>query len=142
MDSRFQIVGTGSLQISSVQDSDTGDYQCRAMNSVDSLDASATIQVQVPPKFIKTPTDNISREKEELEFSCAITGKPTPVVHWLKNGDLITPNDYMQIVGGHNLRILGLISSDAGMFQCIGSNPAGSVQASARLQIIEAGKVY
>jgi hypothetical protein len=47
----------------------------------------------------------------------------------------------MQIVGGHNLRILGLINSDAGMFQCIGTNPAGSVQASARLQIVESGNL-
>lgn len=37
----------------------------------------------------------------------------------------------------HNLKILGLISSDAGMFQCIGSNPAGTIQHSARLQIIQ-----
>ena len=40
----------------------------------------------------------------------------------------------------HNLRILGLIASDAGMFQCIGSNPAGSVQASARLEIGQPSK--
>lgn len=133
------MIGTGSLQITFVQEPDSGDYQCRASNSVDSLDASASVQVQVPPKFTKTPVNKIAHEKEELEFSCAIVGKPTPIVQWLKNGDLITPNDYMQIVGGHNLRILGLISSDAGMFQCVGTNPAGSVQAAARLRIIETG---
>lgn len=100
MDSRFQIIGTGSLQITSVQDIDTGDYQCRASNSVDALDASAAIQIQIPPKFIKKPADSIAHEKDELEFGCAIVGKPTPIIHWMKNGDLITPNDYMQIVGG------------------------------------------
>lgn len=86
--------------MTSVQDNDTGDYQCRASNSVDSLDASATIQVQVPPKFTKFPGNKVAHEKDEIEFNCAIIGKPTPIVHWLKNGDLITPNDYMQIVGG------------------------------------------
>lgn len=35
----------------------------------------------------------------------------------------------------HNLRILGLIETDAGMFQCIGTNPAGSIQSAARLEI-------
>lgn len=40
----------------------------------------------------------------------------------------------------HNLRILGLIESDAGMFQCIGSNPAGSIQAAARLEIVTPSK--
>ncbi|XP_059613953.1 neogenin [Phlebotomus argentipes] len=137
LDSRFRIVGTGSLQILSAEDHDSGDYQCRAINSVDSLDASASVLVQVPPKFIQSPEDKSAFKKEELELECAIHGKPTPVVQWLKNGDLITPNDYMQIVGGSNLRILGLIGSDAGMFQCIGSNPAGAIQASARLEIIQ-----
>ncbi|XP_058463855.1 neogenin isoform X2 [Malaya genurostris] len=137
LDSRFRIIGTGSLQINSIQDTDAGDYQCRASNSEDSLDASATVQVQVPPKFILSPEDKIAYEKEELELQCSIHGKPTPVIQWLKNGDLITPNEYMQIVGGHNLKIFGLIGSDAGMFQCIGTNPAGSVQAAARLEIVE-----
>lgn len=100
LDSRFQIIGTGSLQIASVEDIDSGDYQCRASNTVDSLDASATLTVQVPPKFIYLPTDKVANEKEELELICSIHGKPTPVIQWLKNGDVITPNDYMQIVGG------------------------------------------
>ncbi|KXJ83760.1 hypothetical protein RP20_CCG001499 [Aedes albopictus] len=140
LDSRFRIIGTGSLQINFIQDLDAGDYQCRASNSEDSLDASATVQVQVPPKFMLSPEDKVAYEKEELELQCSIHGKPTPIIQWLKNGDLITPNEYMQIVGGHNLKIFGLIGSDAGMFQCIGTNPAGSVQAAARLEIIEPGQ--
>ncbi|KAI8124499.1 Neogenin [Lucilia cuprina] len=137
LDSRFSIIGTGSLQISSAEDIDSGNYQCRASNTVDSLDAQATVQVQVPPKFIQSPKDKTAFEKEELELECAIRGKPKPLIKWLKNGDFITPNDYMQLVGGHNLRILGLLQSDAGMFQCVGTNPAGSVQAAARLRIVQ-----
>lgn len=44
------------------------------------------------------------------------------------------------IINSHNLKILGLISSDAGMFQCIGMNPAGSVQTSAFLEVVPAGE--
>lgn len=141
LDSRFSIIGTGSLQISSAEDIDSGNYQCRASNTVDSLDAQATVQVQVPPKFIQSPKDKTAYEKEELELECAIRGKPKPIIKWLKNGDFITPNDYMQIIAGHNLRILGLLQSDAGMFQCVGTNPAGSVQAAARLKIVHPGEL-
>ncbi|XP_075166729.1 neogenin protein frazzled isoform X2 [Haematobia irritans] len=141
LDSRFSIIGTGSLQISSAEDIDSGNYQCRASNTVDSLDAQATVQVQVPPKFIQSPKDKTAYEKEELELECAIRGKPKPVIKWLKNGDFITPNDYMQIIAGHNLRILGLLPSDAGMFQCVGTNPAGNVQAGARLRVLQPGKL-
>ncbi|XP_036331556.1 neogenin isoform X2 [Rhagoletis pomonella] len=138
LDSQFSIIGTGSLQISSAEDTDSGNYQCRASNKVDSLDAQATVQVLVPPKFIKSPKDKAAHEKEELELECAIRGKPKPLIQWLKNGDVITPNTYMQLVAGHNLRIFGLLQSDAGMFQCVGTNPAGSVQAAARLRVVQA----
>jgi hypothetical protein len=100
LDSRFRIIGTGSLQIASVEDADSGDYQCRASNTVDAMDASATLNVHIPPKFIQAPSDKVANEKDELELSCSIYGKPSPVIQWLKNGDLITPNDYMQITGG------------------------------------------
>lgn len=100
LDSRFRIIGTGSLQISSVDDTDTGAYQCRASNTVESLDIQAHLQVQVPPKFIQSPEDKVAFDKDEIELGCSIHGKPTPLIKWLKNGDIITPNDYMQIVNG------------------------------------------
>lgn len=100
LDSRFRIVGTGSLRIQSAVDEDSGNYQCRASNSIDSTDIQVSVQVQVPPKFIQSPTDKVAFEKDELEMVCEIRGKPTPIVQWLKNGDVIKPNDYMQIVNG------------------------------------------
>lgn len=45
------------------------------------------------------------------------------------------------IIRRHNLKILGLLSSDSGMFQCVGINNAGSVQASAFLEVIPLGEV-
>ena len=36
---------------------------------------------------------------------------------------------------GTSLKILGLVSSDAGIYQCIATNTAGSVQAAAQLQV-------
>jgi len=46
LDSRFLLIGTGSLQISNVQVRDAGAYQCRAENKEDSLDAMANLEVQ------------------------------------------------------------------------------------------------
>lgn len=98
--SKFRMIGTGTLQITSIGEADAGNYQCRASNSMDSADIEISLLVQVPPKFVENPTDRIAFEKDELEMVCAIRGKPTPIVQWLKNGDVITPNDYMQIVNG------------------------------------------
>lgn len=45
----------------------------------------------------------------------------------------------MTIIRRHNLKIHGVISHDSGMFQCVGMNNAGSVQASAFLEVIPLG---
>lgn len=42
---RFKVVGQGSLVISNVQAGDEGQFTCRAMNSEDSSDSSATVVV-------------------------------------------------------------------------------------------------
>lgn len=75
-----------------------------------------------------------------MEFECAVYGKPEPQVQWVKNGDIISQNDYLQVVNGYNLRILGLMEMDAGIFQCVGSNEAGNIQAAARLTIVQPGE--
>lgn len=35
----------------------------------------SSLQVQVPPKFVQSPSDKVASEKEELELVCAIRGK-------------------------------------------------------------------
>ncbi|XP_023289160.1 neogenin isoform X2 [Orussus abietinus] len=135
LDSRYHRVAASSLNISDIREMDHGSYQCRAENDVDTDDAVAEVIVQVPPKFIKKPEDKVANENQDLELECEIYGKPEPKVTWLKNGERINFSTYWQLVNGYNLRINGLLPIDAGIFQCIGVNPAGSVQASARLTI-------
>ncbi|KAG7210321.1 hypothetical protein KM043_011860 [Ampulex compressa] len=135
LNSRYCKTAASSLVISNIQEEDDGSYQCRAENEVETLDAVAEVIVQVPPKFLKKPADKVASENQDLEFECEIYGKPEPKVTWLKNGERITLSAYWQIVNGNNLRINGLLAIDAGIFQCIGINPAGSIQAAARLTI-------
>ncbi|XP_076763547.1 neogenin protein frazzled [Xylocopa sonorina] len=135
--SRYSIVAASSLMINDIQEVDDGSYQCRAENEVETLDAAADLIVLVPPRFLKKPADKVANENQDLEFECEIYGKPEPKITWLKNGERITLSAYWQIVNGYNLRINGLLPIDAGIFQCIGTNSAGSVQAAARLTITQ-----
>lgn len=136
LDSRYRKIAASSLMITDIMEEDTGSYQCRAKNDVETLDAVAEVTVQVPPRFIKRPEDKVASENQDLEFECDIYGKPEPKVTWLKNGEKITLSEYWQLVNNNNLRINGLLPIDAGIFQCIGTNPAGSIQTFARLDII------
>ena len=46
---------------------------------------------------------------------------------------------YLQIVRGTSLKILGLVTSDAGVYQCIVTSQDISIQASAQLQVKSKG---
>ena len=46
-----------------------------------------------------------------------------------------------QVVRGTSLKILGLVSSDSGIYQCIATNEAGSVQAAAQLRVQSKGEL-
>lgn len=162
LDSRFHRVGSGSLQIDAVTEADVGVYQCRAENTEDSVDVTAQLEVQVSPRYITRPRSTTAHEKDDAELECQLYGRPEPTVQWTKNGELIIESEYFQvisvfqliifihllieiqltqIINGNNLKILGLVASDFGIYQCIGSNPAGNVQAAASLTILPSGKI-
>ncbi|XP_064471636.1 neogenin-like isoform X2 [Ornithodoros turicata] len=137
LDSRFRKIGVGSLQIENVEESDEGTYMCRAENHEDSVDASATVEVQVPPRFKRKPKSRTAYGKEDIEFECEVYGKPEPSVQWFRNGEAIIQSEYFQIVNGNNLKILGLVESDKGIYQCVAGNPAGNIQAAAQLTVFD-----
>ncbi|KAK4309382.1 hypothetical protein Pmani_018962 [Petrolisthes manimaculis] len=138
LDTRFLFFGTTrSLQILGLKEEDGGTYMCRAENREDSVDAVAHIQVQVNPRFLVRHGNTVAYEKEDVELECKVYGRPEPSVHWLKNGELIIETEYFQIVSGTNLKILGLVREDSGMYQCVAHNSAGDAQASAQLKVLK-----
>ncbi|KAG8195386.1 hypothetical protein JTE90_001400 [Oedothorax gibbosus] len=71
-DGRHRITGVGSLTIDPAKEGDEGTYMCRAENHVDSVDASATLEIQVPPRFTKQPKTVYAHEKEDVELECEV----------------------------------------------------------------------
>ncbi|XP_030764716.1 neogenin isoform X2 [Sitophilus oryzae] len=137
LDSRFSLVGsTSSLRITKIQEQDGGTYQCRAQNREDSLDAFALIEIQVPPRFLKKPEDRTEYSTKDIELECSVYGIPEPKIQWFKDGELVKYSEYYKLVNGNNLKIMGLLVSDSGIFQCFATNPAGNIQAAASLKIL------
>lgn len=134
---RLVLLAGGSLEISDVTEDDAGTYFCVADNGNETVEAQAELTVQAHPEFLKQPTNIYAHESMDIVFECEVTGKPTPTVKWVKNGDMVIPSDYFKIVKEHNLQVLGLVKSDEGFYQCIAENDVGNAQAGAQLIILE-----
>uniref|UniRef100_A0A8C3E452 Neogenin 1 n=1 Tax=Corvus moneduloides TaxID=1196302 RepID=A0A8C3E452_CORMO len=134
---RFQLLAGGILEIWDVAEADAGTFTCIAESGNDTLEAQAELAVQVPPTFLKRPANIYAHESMDIVFECEVTGKPTPTVKWVKNGDMVIPSDYFKIVKEHNLQVLGLVKSDEGFYQCIAENDVGNAQAGAQLIILD-----
>ncbi|XP_069899025.1 neogenin isoform X2 [Dipodomys merriami] len=134
---RLALLAGGSLEISDITEDDAGTYFCIADNGNETIDAQAELTVQAQPEFLKQPANIYAHESMDIIFECEVTGKPTPTVKWVKNGDMVIPSDYFKIVKEHNLQVLGLVKSDEGFYQCIAENDVGNTQAGAQLIILE-----
>ncbi|KFM04500.1 Netrin receptor DCC, partial [Aptenodytes forsteri] len=134
---KYSLLAGSNLLISNVTDDDSGTYTCVVTYKNENSSGSAELSVMVPPWFLIRPSNLYAYESMDVEFECAVSGKPVPTVEWIKNGEVVIPSDYFQIVGGSNLRILGLVKSDEGFYQCVAENEAGNAQASAQLIIPE-----
>uniref|UniRef100_A0A452TQK1 Neogenin 1 n=1 Tax=Ursus maritimus TaxID=29073 RepID=A0A452TQK1_URSMA len=133
---KLVLLAGGSLEISDVTEEDAGTYFCIAESGNETIEAQAELTVQAQPEFLKQPTNIYAHESMDIVFECEVTGKPTPTVKWVKNGDMVIPSDYFKIVE-HNLQVLGLVKSDEGFYQCIAENDVGNAQAGAQLIILE-----
>ncbi|XP_032809063.2 neogenin isoform X6 [Petromyzon marinus] len=134
---RVTMLPNGQLRFSEVAVEDSGIYQCVVTGENETLKAHAELSVQTAPVFAKRPRDTLAYEGMDVVLACSVTGHPVPTVKWVKNGDIVIPSDYFQIVDDHNLKILGLVRSDEGIYQCIAESEAGNAQSSAQLLVLE-----
>uniref|UniRef100_A0A915Q3T3 Neogenin n=1 Tax=Setaria digitata TaxID=48799 RepID=A0A915Q3T3_9BILA len=128
-------LGSSSFMILKAEAQDAGVYTCRASNSQESLDASATVQIkgrELSPKITSEPKSIIAQETTDVEFNCEASGEPGPAIAWYKNGETIIASEYF-VIEATRLRVLGLVRNDQSVYQCIAENDAGSVQSSAQL---------
>ncbi|CAG9573386.1 unnamed protein product [Danaus chrysippus] len=134
LDSRFYLVGGGSLRVISSRAGDAGAYTCRATNRIDAADHSAHLHVLSPPRVsVRDGSLVRSVTRGDVTLRCDARGRPAPVVTWLKDGEPLTPNNHDIMVDGSSLRIRGVLDVDQGVFQCVATSAAGSSAAALRL---------
>ncbi|KAK3587010.1 hypothetical protein CHS0354_016990 [Potamilus streckersoni] len=137
-DSRIELQEAGTLVISSVRKSDTGEYQCFAINKGGERNSkTAQLRIVDVPMFQKMPKDMTAEEGDTVEFQCDVQGDRPLTIQWKKEGGVIRYGG-ARILPDHTLRIEKIEASDDGVYVCMAENAAGSTKAIARLTVLYA----
>uniref|UniRef100_A0A674EB40 Myosin light chain kinase, smooth muscle n=1 Tax=Salmo trutta TaxID=8032 RepID=A0A674EB40_SALTR len=156
--------GTFSLVVHCVQEEDAGRYTCEAVNDAGSRQVTVEITIEgthgesvigsppgspgsscrgsiwgeSPPKFVTRPSRIFVRMGQSGKFSAKITGRPQPLVTWLKGDEELHTSSHFNMFeksGIHFLEIRDACVDDAGMYTCSVANSAGKATATAELNV-------
>ncbi|XP_063792751.1 hemicentin-2 [Pseudophryne corroboree] len=121
-----------SLLLTSVQASDSGRYTCLARNIAGEDAKVFMLNVLVPPLFESGA--NVSETLSsvpgsQVNLDCHASSSLPVQLTWLKDGNHLTTSRFLRISsGGRILRISHVQASDAGIYTCVVSSPAGSAE--------------
>ncbi|XP_067452563.1 hemicentin-1 isoform X1 [Thunnus thynnus] len=126
------ILEDGTLLIlASVSPLDNGEYVCAAVNDAGSTERKYQLKVNVPPDFRGSDTSgNVTVVlSQPTSLVCDVTGSPTPVITWYKDGIPVVASNSVQILDmGKTLKLLKAATADAGSYSCKAINIAGSTE--------------
>uniref|UniRef100_A0A8C6W1G7 Hemicentin 2 n=1 Tax=Nannospalax galili TaxID=1026970 RepID=A0A8C6W1G7_NANGA len=138
------VLDEGSLFLSSVSLSDSGEYECQATNEVGSASRRAKLVVYVPPGIRedgqKTNVSGLAGQSLTLE--CDANGFPAPKVTWLKDGQLVRlgwgweAGSHHLLHGTRSLHFPRIREGDSGLYSCRAENQAGSTQKDFSLTVL------
>ncbi|KAM9664693.1 titin-like, partial [Trichechus inunguis] len=132
-----------TLVFNQVDSHDSGEYICRAENSVGEVSSSTFLTVQeqkLPPSFSRQLRDVQETVGLPVVFECAIHGSEPISVSWCKDGKPLKDSPSVQTSFLDNVATLNIFKTDwslAGQYSCTATNPIGSASSSARLILTE-----
>ncbi|XP_038077641.1 protogenin B-like [Patiria miniata] len=136
---RSRFMGSKNLEMRDLTPEDSGVYACEATDTGTGETArrSATVQIvdYTAPHFTMRPISQTAPYFTTTRLSCSAEGNPPPQIHWYLNGEPIKTRLISQEVGSDNLVIWNVDREHAGIYQCVASNTAGTVQTSALLTV-------
>nr|XP_033326664.1 Down syndrome cell adhesion molecule-like protein Dscam2 isoform X32 [Megalopta genalis] len=121
------------MTIEAVSGRHAGEYTCTASNAAGATSYSATLAVNVPPRWILEPTDKPFAQGSDARVECKADGFPKPQVTWKRaTGD--TPGDYTDLklsnpdisVEDGTLAINNIQKTNEGYYLCEAVNGIGS----------------
>lgn len=72
------------LSIGDANPKHNGNYTCQASNAAATTNYTATLRVDVPPRWVMEPGDSFVILKNSVSLDCLTTGSPKPTIQWKK----------------------------------------------------------
>lgn len=145
---RFKTVEDGDVYRLTIYDltlEDSGQYMCRAKNSVGEAYAAVTLKVALPaemsqraPVFMVKPSSTRVGLGGDVVFHCRVAAHPEANFEWEKDGRYLGETNRIKIVSDSDsstLRIQSVRNLDGGTYTCRAQNAVGRSQAAATLAI-------
>ncbi|XP_072266428.1 inactive tyrosine-protein kinase 7 [Pyxicephalus adspersus] len=125
------------LVFSPIMEEDTGVYTCHAANKAGEKQQDLEITVATSPEWVERPQDTAMDEGKSGFLHCLSKASPEPNVTWYRNGYLIVSDSRFQIFQNGTLKILNVEVYDGTIYTCVSRTPAGRIEASARVAVLE-----
>lgn len=117
----------GSLIFSSVISSDSGIYECLALDEHESPIHLQKYELKIIEqlKFVPPPTSKNLELGTIGKIHCKVQGTPIPQIKWTKSGQSVLPDTIEDING--TLIFKNVTADDRGNYTCIASNQQGTI---------------
>ncbi|XP_062920094.1 hemicentin-1 isoform X2 [Mobula hypostoma] len=133
------ILDDGTLLIDTVSLHDDGEYVCVAVNEAGSTERKYQLKVHVPPDIRdnEKPANLSVVINQPISLFCDVSGHPTPIISWYKDGLPVRESNAIQIMsGGKILRMHKTVAGDTGRYTCRTINIAGTAEKSFNLEVL------
>lgn len=117
---------TYTLQISKIQQMDTGLYQCQVIiGSTSKLAEDSWVNVRIPPVILDNSTQTVQTTSgQSVYLSCYADGFPKPKITWRRENNDVLPTGGA-VYRGNILAIHNISKYDRGTYYCIADNGVG-----------------
>jgi len=135
---RVSISSNGTLSIRSVQQEDSGTYECRLRHPDGRTRLSTallTVTFAVAPRFVERPRDHQVPLHGSVTLTCRAEGPPRPVISWYRNSVPVLPSQKVFISNEGDLAIYQFQAEDEGLYECVAENSIATVRTYARVII-------
>lgn len=89
------------------------------------------------PAISQAPEALSRTRASTARFVCRASGEPRPTLRWLHDGAPLRPNGRVKVQGGGSSLVITQIGlQDAGYYQCVAENGAGTACAAAPLAVV------